>query len=75
MGYRWTRSCKHVTGKLTAFTNFYLKDLTWSDDDNMYLGPVVAAQKFVKFSYLLISVFIMYKVFSVYHNLIFRVAS
>ena len=28
------------------FTNFYLKDLTWSDnDDNMYLGPVVAAQQ------------------------------
>ena len=29
-----------------TFTNFYLKDLTWSDDDNnMYLGPVVAAQQ------------------------------
>ena len=29
-----------------TFTNFYLKDLTWSDNDNnMYLGPVVAAQK------------------------------
>ena len=28
-----------------TFTNFYLKDLTWSDNDNnMYLGPVVAAQ-------------------------------
>ena len=27
-----------------AFTNFYLKDLTWSDN-NMYLGPVVAAQQ------------------------------
>ena len=26
-----------------TFTNFYLKDLTWSDN-NMYLGPVVAAQ-------------------------------
>ena len=25
------------------FTNFYLKDLTWSDDNNMYLEPVVAA--------------------------------
>ena len=26
----------------TTFTNFYLKDLTWSDNDNnMYLGPVV----------------------------------
>ena len=29
-----------------AFTNFYLKDLTWSDNDNnMYLGPVVVAQQ------------------------------
>ena len=28
------------------FTNFYLKDLTWSDNDNnMYLGPVVVAQQ------------------------------
>ena len=28
-----------------TFTHFYLKDLTWSDNDNnMYLGPVVAAQ-------------------------------
>ena len=28
-----------------TFTNFYLKDLTWSDNDNnMYLGSVVAAQ-------------------------------
>ena len=27
-------------------TNFYLKDLTWSDNDNnMYLGPVVVAQQ------------------------------
>ena len=27
-----------------TFTDFYLKDLTWSDNDNnMYLGPVVAA--------------------------------
>ena len=24
-----------------TFTNFYLKDLTWSDDNNMWLGPVV----------------------------------
>ena len=31
-----------------TFTNFYLKDLTWSDNDNnMYLGPVVAAQQVV----------------------------
>ena len=31
---------------LNTFTNFYLKDLTWSDtDNNMYLGPVVAAQQ------------------------------
>ena len=28
------------------FTNFYLKDLTWSDNDNnMYLGPVVVTQR------------------------------
>ena len=28
------------------FTNFYLKDLTWSNNDNnMYLGPVVVAQQ------------------------------
>ena len=29
-----------------TFTNFYLKDLTWSDNDNnLYLGLVVAAQQ------------------------------
>ena len=28
-----------------TFTNCYQKDLTWSDNDNMYLGPVVAAQQ------------------------------
>ena len=29
-----------------TFTNFYLKDLSWSDNDNtMYLGPVVTAQQ------------------------------
>ena len=29
-----------------TFTNFYLKDLTWSDNDNnMYLGPVVVAHQ------------------------------
>ena len=29
-----------------TFTNFYPKDLTWSDNDNnLYLGPVVAAQQ------------------------------
>ena len=28
-----------------TFTNFYVKDLTWSDKDNIiYLGPVVVAQ-------------------------------
>ena len=28
-----------------TFTNFYLKDLTWSDNDNnLYLGPVVAVR-------------------------------
>ena len=33
------------------FTNFYLKDLTWSDNDNnMYLGPVVAAQQVLDLS-------------------------
>ena len=26
-----------------TFTNFNLKDLTWADNDNLYLGPVVAA--------------------------------
>ena len=29
-----------------TFTKFYLKDLTWPDNNNnMYLGPVVAAQQ------------------------------
>ena len=29
-----------------TFTNFYLKDLTWSDNvNNLYLGPVVAAHQ------------------------------
>ena len=29
-----------------TFTNIYLKDLTWSDNEhNMYLGPLVAAQQ------------------------------
>ena len=29
-----------------TFTNFNLKDLTWSDNNNnMYLGPLVAAQQ------------------------------
>ena len=28
-----------------TFTNFYLKDLTWSNNNNMYLEPVVAAQE------------------------------
>ena len=32
--------------KAQTFTNVYLKDLTWSDNNNnMYLGPVVAAQQ------------------------------
>ena len=34
VGYRWTK----------AHTLFYLNDLTWSNN-NMYLGPVVAAQQ------------------------------
>ena len=34
-----------------TFTNFYLKDVTWSNNDNnMYLGPVVAAQQVQAFS-------------------------
>ena len=47
MGYWWTKSCKPVTGKLiNTFPNFFLKDLTWSDNvNNMFLGPVVAAQQ------------------------------
>ena len=46
VGYRWTRSCKPVTGELSHFYHFYLKDLTWSDNDNnLYLGPIVAAQQ------------------------------
>ena len=29
-----------------TFTNFYPKDLTWSDNDNnMYLGPAVVVQQ------------------------------
>ena len=29
-----------------TFTNFYLKDLAWSDNNNnMYLGPVLVAQQ------------------------------
>ena len=46
VGYWWTKSCKPDTGKAhNTFTNVYSKDLTWSDDKNMYLGPVVAAQQ------------------------------
>ena len=31
-----------------TFTIFYLKDLTWSDNNNsMYLGPVVVAQQVI----------------------------
>ena len=30
-----------------TFTNFDLKDLTWSDNNNMHLGPVVAAQQVI----------------------------
>ena len=38
------QSCKRVTGKLTHI--FYLKDLTRADNNNnMYLGPVVAAKQ------------------------------
>ena len=47
VGYQWIKSCKRVNGKLTTHLQiFYLKDLTLSDNDNnMYLGPVVAAQQ------------------------------
>ena len=35
-----------VNRMVTASANFYLKDLTWLDNDNnMYLGPLVAAQQ------------------------------
>ena len=47
-GFWWTKSCKLVTGKLTThLQDFYLKDLTWSvnNNNNMYLGPIVAAQQ------------------------------
>ena len=34
-----------------TFTNFYLKDLTWSDNDNnMYLGLVETAQQLLDVS-------------------------
>ena len=37
---------KLVTVPHNTFTNFYIKDLTWSDNNNnMYLGPVAAAQQ------------------------------
>ena len=38
------RSSTHL--QILHFFTFYLKDLTWSDNDNnMYLGPVVVAQQ------------------------------
>ena len=34
-----------------TFTNFYLKDLTWAENDNnLHLGPVVAAQQVLDLS-------------------------
>ena len=36
VGYRWNKSCKPVTGKLTTHLQIY---------NNMYLGLVVAAQQ------------------------------
>ena len=46
LGFRWTKSCNLFTGKFTIHLPiFYLKDLTWSDDNNMYLGQVVMAQQ------------------------------
>ena len=36
----------HWNAHNTFNTNFYLKDLTWSDNDkNMYLGAIVTAQQ------------------------------
>ena len=39
VGYRWTKSCKPVTGKAhNTFTNFNLKDLTLSDQRQQYVS-------------------------------------
>ena len=49
--WTWSKSKRMTLGPLQLEssqhnTNFYLKDLTWSgNDNNMYLGPVVAAQQ------------------------------
>ena len=46
VGYRRTKSCKCVTGKLKTHLQILLKNLTWSDNDNnMFLGPVVVVQQ------------------------------
>ena len=47
MGFQRTKSCKLVTRKLTTHLQFfYVKDPTRLDNENnMYLGPVVAAQQ------------------------------
>ena len=39
VGYRWTKSCKHVTGKLSTHLQILnLKDLTWSDNKTICIG-------------------------------------
>ena len=44
VGFQSTKSC-HLKA-CNTFSNFYVKDLTWSDsDNNMYLGPVVVARQ------------------------------
>ena len=44
VGFQSTKSC-HLKA-CNTFSNFYRKDLTWSDsNNNMYLGPVVVAQQ------------------------------
>ena len=52
VGFQWTKSYKLVTGKLTThFQICYLKDLTCLyNDNNMYLGPAVAARQVLNLS-------------------------
>ena len=42
---RWGIGGPNHACQWKAHTLFYLKDLTWSDNNNMYLGPVVVAQQ------------------------------
>ena len=39
-------SCSWVSHN--TFTSFYLRDLTWTGDDGLHLGPVVAGQRLVQ---------------------------